>query len=249
MSAIVSRGEWGARAPRYVNKGNLTAPTTGHWNGPHVPEVSHDKCAGLVRGIQNFHMDGKGWSDIAYNFVVCQHGTIYEGRGLDVRNAGQGTNEGNRTSHAVMMLSGQGNKFPAAQKTGFRAAVRYIADQTGAPDKAIPHSDWHSTECPGDERRAWIREGMPVKGGAKPPSQTKPSGGKKRPVVKEGDRGDVVILIQTILRNKAGGTPVTGYFGPITKRKVMLLQKFFHLKQDGIVGEETWKALDLINAR
>ena len=244
---VVSRSQWGSRKARYRNTGNLNERSTIHWNGPKVPVTSHDKCAGLIRGIQNYHMDGRGWSDIAYNFVVCQHGVIFEGRGLNVRNAGQGTNRGNAVSHAIMCLSGEGNSFPAKQKAGVRECVRYIADHTDAPDAAMPHSDWHSTACPGDERRDWIRKGMPVKGGSPPSKPSKPSG---RPVLKRGSRGDAVVVLQTILRNKAGGgITVDGVFGPSTERKVKLLQRMFHLTQDGIVGEATWKVLDFINAR
>ena len=35
---------------------------------------------GMIRSIQAFHIDGQGWSDIAYNFVVDRFGNIWEGR-------------------------------------------------------------------------------------------------------------------------------------------------------------------------
>jgi hypothetical protein len=35
----------------------------------------------MLRAIQTFHMDVRGWDDIAYNFVVDRFGTIWEGRG------------------------------------------------------------------------------------------------------------------------------------------------------------------------
>ena len=36
--------------------------------------MDHTRCTGVVRSIQSFHMDGNGWNDIAYNFLVCPHG-------------------------------------------------------------------------------------------------------------------------------------------------------------------------------
>lgn len=252
MTAVVSRGQWGARAPKRRKVGKLTAKTTGHWNGPKVPVTKHESCPSLIRGIQNYHMDGRGWSDIAYNFVVCQHGVIFEGRGLNVENAGQGTNVGNRTSHAVLMLSGLGNTFPKKQKDGFRSAVRYIADTTDAPDAAVPHQDWHATQCPGEERAAWLRSGMSGSSAtpAKPTVTSKPNTTPHHPLLKRGSRGAAVTKLQTILSRKAGGgIVIDGIFGPSTERKVRLLQRMFKLKVDGIVGEATWQVLDFLNSR
>lgn len=35
----------------------------------------------MLRSIQSFHMDVRGWDDIGYNFVVDRFGTVWEGRG------------------------------------------------------------------------------------------------------------------------------------------------------------------------
>lgn len=165
---LVTRGQWGARRPRNVVTGNLTGPSTGHWNGPEIPVMDHSKCASLVRGVQNFHMDSRGWSDIAYNFVVCPHGYTYEGRGLNVVNGANGTNTANRSSHAIMWLAGKGNPFNDAEKLEFRQCVKYVDDHSMAPDSAVGHRDHKSTECPGNERYNWIHQGMPVSGSPSP---------------------------------------------------------------------------------
>jgi hypothetical protein len=236
--SIVTRSQSGLRAPKKVIRGTLYRPSTGHWNGPGIPVVPHEKCAGLLRGIQNYHMDVKGWFDIAYNYIVCQHGVIFEGRGLNVCNGANGTNVGNNTSHAVMWMAGKGDPFPQDEKNGFRRAVRFISDQTHAPDSAIAHRDHKATECPGNERYNWIHAGMP--GATLAPSPALPSG---LPVLREGSRGDHVIVLQTVLRNKAGqNLVVDGVFGPATKAAVINIQRFFKLTPtpDGVVGPKTW---------
>ena len=50
-----------------------------------------------VRTIQNFHMDSRGWSDIAYNWLVNDQGDIFEGRGWGI--VGGATKNENSTSH------------------------------------------------------------------------------------------------------------------------------------------------------
>jgi hypothetical protein len=240
---LVPRKDWSARAPRRVTRRHMDHKSTLHWNGPKVPEVKHERCASLVRGIQNYHMDGQGWNDIAYNFVVCSHGYVFEGRGVNVTNGANGVNDANFNSHAVMCLAGQGNKFTASEKKAVQEVVGYIGRQAPAPAQLVGHRDHKSTECPGNERYSWLK-GL---GTAKPSRPSKPSG---RPVLRRGDSGDPVILLQTILRNKAGGgIVVDGRFGPNTERKVRLLQKFFKLTPDGIVGEKTWEVLEYINNR
>ncbi|MFB7411448.1 hypothetical protein ACFCZ2_30140 [Streptomyces sp. NPDC056202] len=54
-----------------------------------VAEPSHADCAAQVRGIQAFHMDSNGWSDIAYSHLACVHGYLFQGRGENVRAPGQ----------------------------------------------------------------------------------------------------------------------------------------------------------------
>ena len=50
-----------------------------------VNDYTEAQVAELIRGIQYFHINGRGWCDIAYNAVVDRFGRIWEGRagGLD----------------------------------------------------------------------------------------------------------------------------------------------------------------------
>lgn len=262
---IVSRAEWGARKPKSRSTGALSAKSTGHWNGPTVTiggktSWDHSRCPSLVRGIQNFHMDSRGWADIAYNFVVCPHGTIFEGRGLNVRNGANGTNKGNMTSHAIMWLSGERNPFTESEKRGFKECSRYIDEKTAAPAECIGHRDHKATACPGDERYSWIHKGMPVSG-----TPSKPSPAEPTQIYKIGDSGDAVEFIKGMLNilakeriptvGKGHGAqlpmdPARKYFGPMMREAVVEFQRFLKVMWelngkkgpepilDGIVGPQ-----------
>lgn len=204
---IIPRSEWKARAPKWRNEGNLDDPSTGHWNGPTIvlsgkKTWDHSKCGSILRGIQNFHMDFQNWSDIAYNFAVCPHRYIFELRGLDVINGANGTNDGNRSSHAIFFFAGEGNPFTEEEKAGFRECVRYISERTSAPDAAIGHRDHKPTTCPGDARYNWIHDGMPVKSK------------QKTNVEKETIMQTAILLIKIHYGNVRGNGRGAGYDVP-----------------------------------
>ena len=70
---------------------------------------------------------------------------------------------------------------------------------------------------------------------------------KKRPTLRRGDKGPYVKLAQTELIGKGfdcGKTGADGDFGKNTEAAVKSFQKANGLKVDGIIGPQTWAALD-----
>jgi hypothetical protein len=119
----------------------------------------HRNCAARVRGMQRFHMETRGWLDVAYNHVFCRHGYVFVGRGFGARSAANGTNDANDHYFAVCFLgddsAGRADVTPEAR----RALRQLIAEYRRRYPKATqvrPHSDFVATQCPGDELRALI---------------------------------------------------------------------------------------------
>lgn len=157
---LVTRAQWGARAPRSISRISNPSGTTIHWEGPTMGTFEHSSCASKVRGIQNFHMDSRGWADIAYNALVCPHGWTFEGRWLGVRSAANGTNLGNDSHYAVCALWGKNDPTPDIGKHEFIEVVAYF-DAQGAGSEWKGHRDWKATECPGQPLYDWIKAGHP----------------------------------------------------------------------------------------
>ncbi|WP_052947964.1 GH25 family lysozyme [Aneurinibacillus tyrosinisolvens] len=63
-------------------------------------------------------------------------------------------------------------------------------------------------------------------------------------VLKQGDKGADVIRLQKDLTRKGFVTTPDGLFGPKTTTQVKAFQKAKKLQMDGIVGPQTWKALE-----
>ena len=115
-----------------------------------------EKCVEHVRGIQRYHMDARKWADIAYSFVVCPHGTVFEGRGWGVRTAANGTIAGNASFHAACYLGGVGDPFTGAARLAIVQLVAESRRRWPAGRLVRPHSSFKPTACPGDDIRAWI---------------------------------------------------------------------------------------------
>ncbi|HET7760257.1 MAG TPA: N-acetylmuramoyl-L-alanine amidase [Gaiellaceae bacterium] len=79
---IITRADW--HADEAIRKG-----TPLYADGIHLAIVHHTagsnsytkaQSASIVRAIELYHVQGNGWNDIGYNFLVDKYGQIFEGR-------------------------------------------------------------------------------------------------------------------------------------------------------------------------
>lgn len=175
---FLTRAALGLRPPRAITALLTAEGITAHYAGPSPwgkvdrssaarfeATTDHARCATIWRAWQAFHMNDRGWSDIAYNAGICPHGWRLEGRGIGVRSAANGTSAGNRRSYAFCYLAGEGDPLTDPAREAFcDEASRY-----GLPLR-WEHRDWKPTQCAGPAIRAWKLAGWPRPTSARPDS-------------------------------------------------------------------------------
>lgn len=153
---IITRAQWGAIPPaRPVGTASFRKGAGIHHGGPPPAIRSHDDCYTTVRAYQKFHIRDRGWADIAYSFLPCQHGYAFEGRGWWGRVAAHDDGnpaDGNENTdyRAFCWLGGAGQEPTTDAIDAFRALVAE-GRRLGAGAAIEPHTRLQPghTECPG----------------------------------------------------------------------------------------------------
>jgi hypothetical protein len=176
--AIISRASWGARAAvgcgadGYKVFGDTTLGVNMHHTAG-TNSYSKSQSAAIVRGIQKYHQTGRGWCDIAYNFLVDKYGQIFEGRAGGVDRPVRGSFSGNNTVNELTMgVALMGNLDKVQPSTAMKnSTVKLVGWRLGTyykPAKGVVviggkslnrisgHRNVVSTSCPGKYGYAWI---------------------------------------------------------------------------------------------
>ncbi|HEU4355073.1 MAG TPA: N-acetylmuramoyl-L-alanine amidase [Actinomycetota bacterium] len=175
---IVPRSSWGAdesirRAPPSYAPA-LRFAIVHHTAG--LNDYTRAQAPAVVRAIELYHVQGNGWNDIGYNFLVDRFGTIYEGRygGIDRNVIGAHALGFNTGSVGIALLGTYGSKAPAtaaesalARLLAWRLDLAHvnplglltvISGGSERYPKGVPvtlravsgHRDTGYTECPGN---------------------------------------------------------------------------------------------------
>lgn len=158
------RSEWGARAAE-PGPGLLTpARVRGialHWPATPTRLDTVPEVKAALRGWQDYHMDGRGWSDIAYQLAVDQLGNSYGLRGLRYRSAANGGTLVNQTYGAMLLVLAPGE---APSPELIATARRFIGGHQQLFTRSrliVGHGDIRPepTACPGPLVTQAIRAG------------------------------------------------------------------------------------------
>lgn len=174
--AIATRAEWGADESIVVDEPAVAPEAdlglvhhTAGGNGYAPQDVP-----AILRGVQEFHINGNGWSDIGYNVLVDAYGGLWEGRAGGIEEAVIGAHAGgfNTGSFGVAVIGDfSGAAPPAAAVDGLaevlawkydvhhvdvrgqvdlisRGSTRYVEGEQITLPTLSGHRDVSSTTCP-----------------------------------------------------------------------------------------------------
>lgn len=131
-----------------------------HWEGSDIPDLTdHSACFALMRSIQRYHMQTRGWADIGYNGTICPHGRSIEARGLDLVGA-HATNH-NVTGYGWCFLVDLVTPPTNEMYTRLHDVAAECEVHSGHALARRGHRDVASTDCPGDVIYGWVQDGMP----------------------------------------------------------------------------------------
>lgn len=166
---VYTRSSWGASAPScsptYCNTTHIALHHTA--SASEYGSTGWSQCASNVLATQQYHMQTRGWCDIGYNYLICPHGDIFEGRGGgdDVRGAHDGYNCG---SMGVAMMgyfhAPYSQTLTVPMEDAFVELATWKCEQQaidplgsswyagfgGVKPNLYGHRDVSSTACPGD---------------------------------------------------------------------------------------------------
>lgn len=154
----ICKAAWGGRGAA----GGFTNHTIERMTVHHTAAVlnSNSQAPARIRQHQRFHIDDRGWPDLAYHFIVDANGHVYEGRPVTAV-GDTGTNY-DPAGHFLVCAEGDFNQqsIPSAQVASVVDLLAWGAVQFGVDPSTIRgHRDWAATSCPGDNFYPLISEG------------------------------------------------------------------------------------------
>lgn len=166
--SICTRACWGARSPAcsITQMSSLTRATVHHTAGAGEWTTDYETGKARVRGVQNYHIDTRGWCDIGYHFMISAGGHIYEAIHTAMTGLPRGAHDAcNNNSFGFTLLGyyhpPYNQTFTSAARASLEAVIAWRMPSswsaTGSGTycgKSVGTLDGHykvvATACPGD---------------------------------------------------------------------------------------------------
>lgn len=160
VQGLLRRKSWGA-APAIPRK---MTPASGRWSWITVHHSAFGSASntasaalGTVNSIQREHMNGKGYGDIGYHFLIDRTGRVIEGRELRWQGAHAG-GANNRGNVGICLIGNFEVEKPTRAAIGaLDRLVFELQTELGIPRRNVrPHLAWKETKCPGTHLMPWF---------------------------------------------------------------------------------------------
>lgn len=109
--------------------------------------------------IRDWHVNGNGWRDIGYHFVITRSGHIEDGRPIDQEGAHVGGH--NKGNIGICLVGGEKGKFDyyMGQMTALQTLVNKLRYDYGKDIEVLGHRDLDSGKtCPNFNVKAFFGE-------------------------------------------------------------------------------------------
>jgi hypothetical protein len=173
-----------------------------HWPAMQRPLKFVEEVKAALRGWQNFHMDDRGWSDIAYQEAFDQLGNVYELRGIGTQSGANGDTDVNERFGAFLLILAPGEEPSELLVKSVKARIAKHRERFPKSERIVGHGEIRpgGTECPGPIAQAAIDAGEfepgEAKTGPSPRKQLRKSITKDIKTAKEQGRPKVVEDLQ-----------------------------------------------------
>ncbi len=243
----VPREQWGAKAPKRVYKLRNPVPEVFIHHTVTGQTDMNNRIEPVVKSVQNWHMSGRGWTDIAYNYLVGYDGRVFIGRGL---NKGGATKWHNSKSVSICLIGNYEDDDVTDLQHGCLTDLIFWLKENGTVQSTasiLPHRSVKATACPGARAmdKLFPNGQYLAKNWSDPePIITIwPYPGRTVRTGKWNAKSEVKI-IQVALENYGYNPgPIDGIYGKRTNKAVRTFQRANHLTVDGVVGPQTWRKL------
>ncbi len=135
---------------------HCTATRPEWWSGKRTSEK--------VAEIKRWHVEGNGWADIGYHYLIDRDGTVANGR--PVSRTGAHVAGHNTGTIGISLFGGHGSaetdafvdNFTLAQDTALRLLLNQLREKYG--DVSVTgHNEYAAKACPGFNVRQWMAFG------------------------------------------------------------------------------------------
>ena len=141
----VTREEWNARPARG------RPPTTPEQMDGIILHHSAGPTTQTPRQVQDFHLDTRGWLDVAYHWMGNQLGEVFEGRDIYARSGAH--TPVNHLYYGYCFLGNyEHDELAQAQIDQFKL-LRADMMALGVGNRVRVHSEFSATACPGRNTR------------------------------------------------------------------------------------------------
>lgn len=161
IAGVLPRSAWTSAQPivRLADPmGPITRITVHHDGMPPVILRTQAEVARRIEQIRRAHVNGRGWADIGYHYVIDPAGRVWEGR--PVRLQGAHVQDNNPGNLGILVMGNFDEQTPTAAARDALDAflVEQIARYRVPLARVYTHQEFKQTACPGRSLQRYMIE-------------------------------------------------------------------------------------------